>query len=155
MKKSLLLTLVTLPFLAGCYYPSQNPSIGQTSPFNTTTMLVGAGGAAAGGFAGNAINKTWGAPVGAAVGGLGAAGLTAMIQNNAQRDKMEAYEEGKREGRVEVFDQWWDDVAVFSDPLDIANKKGPKTRQIDLPSGSYESVPYLDRTYPYMVSPKP
>jgi hypothetical protein len=45
-------------------------------------------------------------------------------------------------------------VAVFSDPLDTA-KKGPKTRQIDLPSGSYESVPYLDRTYPYMVSPKP
>jgi len=155
MKKSILFAFLAIPLLAGCYYPSPNPSIGQTSPIDSTTMMVGAAGAAGGGYIGSQMSSKWGAPIGAAAGGLGAAGITSMIQNNSQRDKMEAYEEGQRLGRAQVYDEWWDDVAIFNDPLDSVNKKGPKTRQIDLPAGTYESVPYHDRTYPYMVSPNP
>jgi hypothetical protein len=118
-------------------------------------MLVGAAGAAGGGFAGNMLNKDWGAPVGAAVGGLAAGGITALIQNSAQRAKIEAYEEGEKKGRAQVYDEWWDEVAIFNDPLDKAAKHGPKTRQVQLPAGEYESVPYLNRTYEYMVAPKP
>ena len=61
-----------------------------------------------------------------------------MIQSRKQRDLAEAYEEGLRKGRAQVYDDWWDDVAVFNDPLDQLNKKGPKTRQIPLPAGEYE-----------------
>ena len=71
-----------------------------------------------------------------------------------QRELAEAYEEGLRKGRAQVYDDWWDDVAIFNDPLDQLNKKGPKTRQIPLPAGEYESVPYHNRTYEFLVSPK-
>ena len=129
MKKTILLAFLAIPVLSGCYYP-QPSNIGQDSGINSTTLLVGAAGAAGGGYVGSKMNSEYGAPVGAAVGGLAAGGVTAMIQSRKQRDLAEAYEEGLRKGRAQVYDDWWDDVAVFNDPLDQLNKKGPKTRQI-------------------------
>ena len=32
-------------------------------------------------------------------------------------------------------------------------KKAPRTRQIPLPEGTYESVPYHNRSYEYIVKP--
>ena len=147
MKKTILLAFLAIPVLSGCYYP-QPSNIGQDSGINSTTLLVGAAGAAGGGYVGSKMNSEYGAPVGAAVG------VTAMIQSRKQRDLAEAYEEGLRKGRAQVYDDWWDDVAVFNDPLDQLNKKGPKTRQIPLPAGEYESVPYHNRTYEFLVSPR-
>ena len=129
MKKTILLAFLAIPVLSGCCYP-QPSNIGQDSGINSTTLLVGAAGAAGGGYVGSKMNSEYGAPVGAAVGGLAAGGVTAMIQSRKQRDLAEAYEEGLRKGRAQVYDDWWDDVAVFNDPLDQLNKKGPKTRQI-------------------------
>lgn len=153
MKKTILLAFLAIPVLSGCYYP-QPSNIGQDSGINSTTLLVGAAGAAGGGYVGSKMNSEYGAPVGAAVGGLAAGGVTAMIQSRKQRDLAEAYEEGLRKGRAQVYDDWWDDVAVFNDPLDQLNKRGPKTRQIPLPAGEYESVPYHNRTYEFLVSPR-
>jgi hypothetical protein len=153
MKKTILLAFSVIPFLSGCYYP-QPSNIGQDSGINSTTLLVGAAGAAGGGYVGSKMNSEYGAPVGAAVGGLAAGGVTAMVQSRKQRELAEAYEEGLRKGRAQVYDDWWDDVAIFNDPLDQLNKKGPKTRQIPLPAGEYESVPYHNRTYEFLVSPK-
>jgi len=153
MKKTILLAFLAIPVLSGCYYP-QPSNIGQDSGINSTTLLVGTAGAAGGGYVGLTMHSEHGAPVGAAVGGLAAGGVTAMIQSRKQRDLAEAYEEGLRKGRAQVYDDWWDDVAVFNDPLDQLNKKGPKTRQIPLPAGEYESVPYHNRTYEFLVSPR-
>ena len=136
MKKTILLAFSAIPFLSGCYYP-QPSNIGQDSGINSTTLLVGAAGAAGGGYVGSKMISEYGAPVGAAVGGLAAGGVTAMVQSRKQRELAEAYEEGLRKGRAQVYDDWWDDVAIFNDPLDQLNKKGPKTRQIPLPAGEY------------------
>ena len=145
--------LVCAMLLSGCYY-TQPAKRGQTSAVNGSTLLATGAGAVGGAFAGNAINKDYGAPVGAAVGGLLAGGATAIFQSRKQLELIEAYEDGERRGRAQVYDEWWDDVAIFNDPMDKINKQGPKTRQIPLPAGDYESVPYHNRTYEYMVSPK-
>src|SRR5208283_3791587 len=92
MKKTILHAFLAIPVLSGCYYP-QPSNIGQDSGINSTTLLVGAAGAG-GGYVGSKMNSEYGAPVGAAVGGLAAGGVTAMIQSRKQRALAEAYEEG-------------------------------------------------------------
>jgi len=139
--------------LSGCYY-AQPGNVGQGSALNGTTATAGILGAAGGAFAGNAIDKNYGAPIGAAVGGLALGGAAYILEARKQRELAEAYEEGQRKGRAQVYEEWWDDVAIFNDPADQAGKHGPKTRQVPLPAGDYESVPYLNRTYEYIVSPK-
>ena len=89
MKKTILLAFSAIPFLSGCYYP-QPSNIGQDSGINSTTVLVGAAGAAGGGYVGSKMNSEYGAPVGAAVGGLAAGGVTAMVQSRKQRELAEA-----------------------------------------------------------------
>lgn len=152
MKKNLFLTLAIIPLLSGCYY-SQPGNVGGDSGMNGTTAMLAGAGAVGGAAAGNAINKDYGAPVGAAVGGIVVGGATAIFQNRQARDLAEAYETGKREGRAFVYNEWWDDIAIFNDPMDQVNKKGPKTRQIQVPAGTYESVPYDNRSYEAIVSP--
>jgi hypothetical protein len=148
----LLLSLTVGLFTSGCYYshPLQSRS---TSGLNGTTVAVGTLGAAGGAFAGNAINKQVGAPIGAAVGGLAAGGAAYVLQDRKAREIQEAYEEGQREARAQVLDEWWSENAVLTDPIDSTHKKGPRTRQIPTPAGTYESVPYHARTYEYMVQP--
>ncbi len=94
-----------------------------------------------------------GAPVGAAVGALAGGGAAYVLQDRKAREIQEAYEQGQREGRAQVLEDWWSDNAVLDDPADNERKKGPKTRQVPLPAGVYESVPYHSRSYEYMVRP--
>jgi len=150
--KSLILILAAGLLTSGCYY-SHPLKARQTSAFNGTTVAAGTIGAAGGAFAGNAINKQVGAPIGAAVGALAAGGTAYVLQDRKAREIQEAYEEGQRLGRAQVFDEWWSENAVLDDPAEKDRKKGPKTRQIPLPAGIYESVPYHSRSYEYMVRP--
>jgi hypothetical protein len=150
---------ITLAFTAAvglmatsCYYP-QPAKTGQSSAFNGTTAVAGALGGAGGAFAGQAINKDYGAPVGAAIGTVAAGGITYALQERKQRELQEACAEGERQGRAQVLDEWWTENAVLNDPADKDGKKGPKTRQIPLPEGVYESVPYHRRSYDYIVKP--
>lgn len=152
MKIQLALLSAATLLLNGCYY-SHPAKVGQTAPFNTTAAVAGLGGAAGGAAVGNAINKDLGAPVGAAAGAAIAGGATYIIQSRHQRELSEAYEEGQRKGRAQVFDEWWSENAVLNDPTEKTDKKGPRTRQIQLPAGDYESVPYHRRTYPYIAKP--
>lgn len=156
MKKTIVITLAVaslLPLLSGCYY-NQPADIGQGSPVNGTTMALTGAGAVGGALAGNAIDSGGvGAGVGAAAGALVVGGATAIIQNRQQKELVEAYEAGKREAYAHVYQEWWDDTAVFNDPTPDPNKKGPKTRQVGLPAGTYESVPYDNRSYEAIVSP--
>ncbi len=154
MKTSFTLAITAAVSLmaAGCYYP-QPAQTGNASAFNGTTAVAGALGGAGGAFAGQAINKDYGAPVGAAVGTVAAGGITYALQERKQRELQEAYAEGERQGRAQVLDEWWSENAVLSDPADRGGKKGPKTRQVPLPEGIYESVPYHSRSYEYMVKP--
>ena len=57
------------------------------------------------------------------------------------------------EGRAQVLDEWWTENAVLNNPADKDSKKEPRTRQIPLPEGTYESVPYHNRSYEYIVKP--
>jgi len=148
----LILTAAVGLMAGGCYYP-QPANTGQTSAFNATTVAAGALGGAGGAFAGQAINKDYGAPVGAAVGTVAAGGITYAVQERKQRELQEASAEGQRQGRAQVMDEWWTENAVLNDPADKESKKGPKTRQIPLPEGVYESVPYYKRSYEYIVKP--
>lgn len=135
----------------GCYY--SHPQTGRTSSgFSGTTVVAGTVGAASGALAGNAINKDVGAPIGAAVGTVVGGGAAQVMQSRKARELQEAYEEGQREGRAQVLDQWWSENAILSEPGGDG-RKGPKTRQIPLPAGTYESVPYLSRSYEFMVTP--
>jgi len=91
---------ITLAFTAavglmatGCYYP-QPANTGQTSAFNGTTAVAGALGGAGGAFAGQALNKDYGAPVGAAIGTVAAGGITYALQERKQRELQEACAEG-------------------------------------------------------------
>jgi hypothetical protein len=151
-----LIPVLAAGFLAGgCYY-SHPLQVRQPSAFNGTTVAAGTIGAAGGAFAGNAINKQVGAPVGAAVGALAAGGTAYVLQDRKAREIQEAYEDGEREGRAQVLDEWWSENAVLDDPGGPSgqdHKKGPRTRQIPLPAGIYESVPYHSRSYEYMVRP--
>ena len=136
--------------LNGCAYYNNSPSgAGGTDSFNATTgvaTLVGVGGGA---LAGHALNKHWGAPVGAAVGGLVVGGATALYEAKTQRERIEAYEEGKRQGRAKVFDAWWKDTAEMSDPApQPGGTSGPKTRIIP-PSDDVSS----SKTYDYEAAP--
>ena len=148
------LAIVTLsiPFcLVGCSFYSQPADVGQNSPYGMTTGVGALAGAAGGAAAGNAINSDYGGAVGAVAGGAAVGGAMAWFERAQQKEKQAAYAQGKRDGRAMVMDNWWDDDNFI---LDVGSvKKGPKTRQIPLPSGDYESVPYLSRTYDYMVSP--
>jgi hypothetical protein len=153
MKHSLFLVCSLIPLLSGCYY-NQPADVGQGSAINGTTLAMTGAGAVGGAFAGNAIDSGGvGAAVGAGAGALVVGGATALIQNRQQKELAEAYEAGKKEAMAKVYQDWWSDNAVFSDPLADANKKGPKTRQIQLPAGTYESVPYDNRSYEAIVSP--
>ena len=148
--KSIILILAVGLLTSGCYY--SHPLKGrQTSAFNGTTVAAGTIGAAGGAFAGNAINKDVGAPIGAAVGALAGGGTAYVLQDRKAREIQEAYEEGQRLGRAQVLDDWWSENAVLNDPEE--RKKGPRTRQIPLPAGVYESVPHHSRSYEYMVRP--
>lgn len=149
--KIILLAAITL-LLNGCYY-SHPAKVGQTAPLNPTTAVAGLAGAAGGAVVGNTINKKIGAPVGAAAGAAIVGGATYIIQDRHQRELSEAYDEGERKGRAQVFDEWWSENAILNDPAEKTDKKGLKTRQIQLPAGDYESVPYHRRTYPYIVKP--
>lgn len=150
--KSIILILAVGLLTTGCYY--SHPLKGrQTSAFNGTTVAAGAVGAAGGAVAGNAINKQVGGPIGAAVGTLAAGGTAYVLQDRKAREIQEAYEEGQRQGRAQVLDDWWSENAVLDDPAEKERKKGPRTRQIPLPAGVYESVPYHSRSYEYMVRP--
>ena len=100
---TLALTAVVGLMAAGCYYP-QPAQTGQTSAFNGTTVMAGALGGAGGAFAGQAINKDYGAPVGAAVGTVAAGGITYALQERKQREIQESYAEGQRQGRAQVLD---------------------------------------------------
>ena len=148
-----LIPILAAGFLSsGCYY--SHPLQGrQPSAFNGTTVAAGTIGAAGGAFAGNAINKQVGAPVGAAVGALAAGGTAYVLQDRKAREIQEAYEEGQRQGRAQVLDEWWSENAVLNDPDGKERKKGQRTRQIPQPAGVYESVPYHARSYEYMVTP--
>ena len=152
MPITLALTAAVGLMAAGCYYP-QPAQTGQTSAFNGTTVMAGALGGAGGAFAGQAINKDYGAPVGAAVGTVAAGGITYALQERKQREIQESYAEGHRQGRAQVLDEWWTENAVLNNPADKDGKKGPRTRQIPLPEGTYESVPYHNRSYEYIVKP--
>jgi hypothetical protein len=152
MKIQLAFLATATLLLNGCYY-SHPAKVGQTAPFNMTTAVAGMAGAGGGAAVGNAINRKIGAPVGAAAGAAIAGGATYIIQDRHQRELSEAYDEGKRKGRAQVFDEWWSENAVLNDPGEKTDKKAPKTRQIQLPAGDYESVPYHRRTYPYIVKP--
>ncbi len=149
---SLLLVLVILG-TSGCYYPQ--PKHYSQSPLNATTVGAGLLGAAGGGYIGNQINKDYGAPVGAAAGALAAGGITAILQQRHQREVQEAYEDGQRRGMSIVFDEWWSEHAILIDPAAESKEKGARTRQIAQPAGTYESVPYHKRSYPYIVQPNP
>lgn len=149
---SVILILAAGFLTSGCYY-SHPLKARQTSAFNGTTVAAGTIGAAGGAFAGNAINKQVGAPIGAAVGALAAGGTAYVLQDRKAREIQEAYEEGQRQGRAQVLDEWWSENAVLDDPAEKERKKGPRTRQIPLPAGVYESVPYHSRSYEYMVRP--
>ena len=61
MKKTILLAFLAIPVLSGCYYP-QPSNIGQDSGINSTTLLVGAAGAAGGGYVGSKMNSEYGLP---------------------------------------------------------------------------------------------
>ena len=148
----IILLAATTLVLNGCYY-SHPAKVGRTAPFNTTTAVAGMAGAAGGAAVGSAINKKIGAPVGAAAGAAIAGGATYILQDRHQHELSEAYEEGQRKGRAQVFDEWWSENAVLNEPAEKSDKKGPKTRQIQLPAGDYESVPYHRRTYPYIIKP--
>ena len=137
-------------FGSGCYYSQPNRTYG-SSGINATTGAAALAGAAGGAYVGNQLNKEYGAPLGAAVGGLAAGGITAIIQQRQQRELQEAYADGQRKGMSLVFDEWWTEHAIMVDPLAEAHDKGPKTRQIPQPAGVYESVPYHKRTYPYII----
>lgn len=146
--KSIILILAVGLLTSGCYY--SHPLKGrQTSAFNGTTVAAGTIGAAGGAFAENAINKDVGAPIGAAVGALAGGGTAYVLQDRKAREIQEAYEEGQRLGRAQVLDDWWSENAVLNETEE--RKKGPRTRQIPLPAGVYESVPYHSRSYEYMV----
>ena len=150
--KSIILALAVGLATSGCYYshPLQSRP---ASAFNGTTVTAGAVGAAGGALIGNSVNKQVGGPIGAAVGTLAAGGTAYALQNRKQRELEEAYEEGQRQGRAQVLDDWWSENVVLNDPAERAGKKGPRTRQIPLPAGIYESVPYHSRSYEYMVRP--
>jgi len=148
--KSLILILTGGLLTSGCYY-SRPLQARPASAFNGTTVAAGTIGAAGGAFAGNAINKQVGAPIGAAVGALAAGGTAYVLQDRKAREIQEAYEEGQRQGRAQVLDEWWSENAVLDDPRE--HKKGPRTRQIPSPAGVYESVPYHSRSYEYMIRP--
>ncbi len=150
--KSIILILAAGLLTSGCYYLHPLKAR-QTSGFNGTTVAAGTISAAGGAFAGNAINKQVGAPIGAAVGALAAGGTAYVLQDRKAREIQEAYEEGQRQGRAQVLDEWWSENAVLDDPAEKDRKKGPRTRQIPLPAGVYESVPYHSRSYEYMVRP--
>ena len=150
--RSFVLILAAGLLASGCYY--SHPLQGrQPSAFNGTTVAAGTIGAAGGAFAGNAINKQVGAPIGAAVGALAAGGTAYVLQDRKAREIQEAYEDGQRQGRAQVLDEWWSENAVLDDPAEKDRKKGPRTRQVPLPAGIYESVPYHSRSYEYMVQP--
>lgn len=153
--KSLIPILAVGLLASGCYY-SHPLQARPTSSFNGTTVAAGTLGAAGGAFAGNAINKQVGAPIGAAVGALAAGGGAYVLQDRKAREIQEAYEEGQRQARAQVLEDWWSENAVLDDPGGPSgqdHKKGPRTRQIPLPAGIYESVPYHSRSYEYMIQP--
>lgn len=152
--KIFLSTLLASSMLfTGCAYYSYPSKTGGKSGLTGTTAVATLAGAAGGGYVGNQINDKYGAPIGAAVGAATAGGLAYSLQAKQQREMEEAYEEGQRKGRAQVYEEWWSEHAILNDPLDSLNKKGPKTRQVQLPEGFYESVPYHNRTYEYIAQP--
>lgn len=153
MKISIVPLLALSLTLSGCAYYSHPAKIGQTSAFNGTTAAFGLAGAAGGAALGNALDKDIGAPIGAAAGAVLAGGASYVVQQRHQRQLAEAHAQGLRQGRAQVYDEWWSENAILNDPSEKAGKKGPKTRQVQLPEGFYESVPYHRRSYKYLVTP--
>ena len=148
--KNTILLIAVACLASGCYYTQPQRYGGQ--PSLGTTAVGAVSGAAGGAAVGNAINKDYGAPVGAAAGAVLGGGIAYTLAQRQQREVAEAYDAGERKGRAQVFDEWWSEIAITNDPME-KNKPGPKTRQVQLPEGDYESVPYHRRTYPYMIKP--
>ncbi len=112
MKTMLMAVLVgSAALVAGC--SSATSPLDDKSPSAMTGTQVGvlAGGTAAGAAVGDAIGGTKGAVIGGAVGLAGSAlAYNAVVNHEAEQIK-EAEEKGRRAGRVEVFEQMWDEQA--------------------------------------------
>ena len=102
MKSSLASMLAAAALCAGCASSPVKPVSSGPSAGQAATLL---GTTAAGAAAGNAINSRYGAPVGAAVGaGIGML-LNRSLSDHEQQVYLEGFEEGKRQGRLEVLRQ--------------------------------------------------
>jgi hypothetical protein len=101
-------------------------------------------GTGAGALAGNAIGGTKGAIIGGAAGLVGSALIENAVTKSHASDVAEAEAKGERKGRVEVFEQMWDEEARA--PGRPGGAAGVAAQQnVAYPAQTIESVEYAPR----------
>ena len=139
------LTAVLALLLAGCVYP--RPGAGTTPSVGAGSATVTALGAVGGAALGYGIKGRDGALVGAA-GGAALSALAANAASSWHNDKIEeAREQGARDERVKVLNDYWQSQAVDKahEPAGGSGKK-TGTTTLQYPAGVYDGVIYGPRT---------
>ena len=137
--------------ICGCQTYHAPVDVGAESPYGASTGVAALAGGAGGAALGNEMGGTMGAAAGGVAGAAVVGGGYALLQSSDQKAKQAAYQAGLTAGREAAL-EWVDDGYDMFDPSQTV-RKGPKISEITLPSGDYESVPYLRRSYNYMVTP--
>jgi len=144
-------TFIAFPFLAvamvlsGCASSPVAP-MAQYSGGNAVSDIAVLGVAGAGGaVAGHAINAKYGAPVGAVVG-LGAGAVTNSIMDSKKTQALsEAYEQGARDARILVMNQYWMEKSQIPPQANGAPAQAMAARQVAYEAGTYDGVMMLPR----------
>jgi hypothetical protein len=116
---------------------------GDNAASMTNSLLPAAIGGVLGGVGGDAMfDSTSGAIGGAVVGMIAAAKTAEYLKQDSQQLISEAYEQGRREARVEASNEFWDD-RTFADGShpDITGEEST-LRQIQYDARFTESVRY-------------
>ena len=151
MKTIILLTALCPLLICGCSTYHAPVDVGAESPYGVSTGVAALAGGAGGAALGNSMGGSMGAVAGGVAGATVVGGGYALLQSADQKAKQEAYQAGLIDGREAAL-EWVDDGYDILDPSQTI-RKGPKMSEITLPSGDYESVPYLRRSYKCMVTP--
>lgn len=144
---------ILIPFLAitaalgvGC--TTVRPGGSTPNRISTGGAVVTALGGAAGALIGNEVNGARGAAIGAGAGAILTAAAANIVTTNQQNSIDEAKEDGARQERLKIMNDYWDSHATRGGnaPATASTPTtAPATTTVTYPAGVYDGVTYGPR----------
>ena len=130
-------------FLGGCAYPTSPVSSSSQGSLSLGQVATLGAGTAAGAVLGDKLGGNIGAVIGGAAGLAGTAIVSNAVHANASKHSAEAAEEARREERLKILQDYWNDKTLSSQADAATGAQAPEL--LPYPAGIYSGIRFAPR----------